>query len=156
MKNKILNRVVAFSMLACVNATVLAPTISAKADVLTPTAIREMTVNNLNDFLFKYELNEADLKDFMNSVENDLNSSMNEERGAVSNIKNALKIILKYADKLPSWVSTPLKKLFQPLMNALNKVVDISLGTLRSIMISVGFNPTVADFIIDIIDLFFL
>lgn len=78
MKNKILNRVVTFSMLACVNATVLAPTISAKADVITPTAITEMTVNNLNDFLFKYDLNEADLKDFMTSVENDLNASMNE------------------------------------------------------------------------------
>ncbi|WP_415331243.1 hypothetical protein [Clostridium perfringens] len=46
--------------------------------------------------------------------------------------------------------------LFWPLYRALDKFTTISLSTLKKVMVSVGFNPRVADLIIDIIDSFFL
>lgn len=152
MKNKFLINIIAITMITSVGSTILAPTISAKAT----TSIESKTIKTINDVIVKYNLNESDFIEFKNLVNEDLNNISQSERGPVSTIKNALKIILKYADKLPSWISKPLKTLFQPLMNALDKVIDVSLSGLKKIMISVGFNASVADFIIDIIDLFFL
>lgn len=154
MKNKLISKIVIMTMLVSVGTTIIIPTISAKANTLSN--VENVVEKELVDFLKKYNLKESEMKDFMTSVSKDLNNPSMNEKGSVSTIKNALKIILKYADKLPSWVSKPLKKLFGPLMAALDKVVDISLSGLKKIMISLGFNPTVAEFIIDIIDLFFL
>ncbi|EIW6614565.1 TPA: hypothetical protein ACY4SM_003017 [Clostridium perfringens] len=145
--------------------SILALTLTVSTSAIAPTITSAKTLKNLNsstiskeiisDISLKYNLNESDMRNFIDAVNNEINNTP-QQRGAVSTIKHALRIIVKYADLLPSWVANPLKNLFWPLYRALDKFTTISLSTLKKVMVSVGFNPRVADLIIDIIDSFFL